>query len=77
MAVLSTSYLDHTSKLHACANYIRNNLLVESEVAGFFVFSHIWMMGYFRLGWLGLNDCPAGLEPPSGARIKKTPKIQE
>ena len=22
----------------------------ESEVAGFFVFSHIGMMGYFRLG---------------------------
>ncbi len=24
--------------------------LEESEVAGFFVFSHIWMMGDFRLG---------------------------
>ena len=22
----------------------------ESEVADFFVFSHIWIMGYFRLG---------------------------
>ncbi len=28
----------------------------EPEVAGFFVFSHIWMMGYFRF-----NECPAGL----------------
>ena len=34
----------------------------EFEVVGFFVFSHIRMMGYFRLGYLRFNDCPAGLE---------------
>ncbi len=46
----------------------------ESEVAGFFTFSHIRMMGYFRLGSLRANDChaglnngPAGLEFPCSA----------
>ena len=31
------------------SNYILGSK-EEYEVAGFFVFSHIWMMGYFRLG---------------------------
>ena len=33
----------------------------ESEVAGFLVFSHIRMIGYFRLGKARVNECPAGL----------------
>ena len=32
----------------------------ESEVEGFFVFSHIWIMGYFRLGLVRVNECPVG-----------------
>ena len=33
----------------------------KKSVAGFFVFSLIWMMGYSMLGQLRVNDCPAGL----------------
>ncbi len=36
----------------------------ESEAAGSFVFSHIQMMGHFRLGYVMVNECPAGLESP-------------
>ncbi len=38
----------------------------ESEVAGFFIFSHVRMMGYLRLGLY--NDCLTGLELTAGAR---------
>ena len=39
------------------------------RIAGFFVFSHIRMMGYFRLDLLRVNKCPAGLENwPRGVR---------
>ncbi len=41
---------------------------VESEVAFLFQFSHIRMMGYFRLGYSRVNECPAGIELPAGAR---------
>ena len=34
----------------------------ESEIVGFFVFSHIRMVSYYRLGLLRVNDCPAWLE---------------
>ena len=34
---------------------------VESEVAGFFVFSLIRMMGYIRLGEVRVKECPAGI----------------
>ncbi len=47
------------------ATYQKNGVTREEfEVAGFFVFSHIRMVSYFkvRLGYLRLNDCPAGLE---------------
>ncbi len=33
-----------------------------SEVASFSVFSHIWMMCYFRLGCSRVKECPGGLE---------------
>ena len=33
----------------------------ESEDAGFFVFSDIGMMGYFRWGYVMVDECPAGL----------------
>ena len=32
----------------------------ESDVSGFFVFSHIWMMGYSRLGSVRVNEYPQG-----------------
>ena len=56
----------------------------EDEVAGFLVFLHIQMRGYFRQGLvrLGLMSAPQGqtigparLEPPTGAR-KATVKIR-
>ncbi len=34
----------------------------RTEVAGFFIFSHIRIIGYFRLGKERVNECPAGLE---------------
>ncbi len=36
----------------------------KSEVAGFFVFSHIQMMGYVMI-----KDCPEGLNTPLGLSI--------
>ncbi len=35
---------------------------VECEVAGLFVFSHIGMMGNFRLGLVRVKKCPTGSE---------------
>ncbi len=53
----------------------------EDEVADFFVFSHIRMRDYFRLGYVRVNECPVGLESPPhcGARkrSKATVKINE
>ncbi len=46
----------------------------ESEVAGFFVFSHIQMMGYFRVGEIRVNECPTGLE--IGPRRVTAPKYK-
>ena len=40
----------------------------ESEVVGFVVFSHIQMMGYFRLGQVRVNEFPAVLEIPAVVR---------
>ncbi len=37
-------------------------MLVESEVADFFVFSHIMIMGYFKLGYSKIKECPEWLE---------------
>ena len=37
------------AKLHTI-NLKKNGSMEESEVAGFFVFSHMRMKGYFRLG---------------------------
>ncbi len=39
----------------------------EDEVAGFFVFSHISMRGYFRLG---LVSAPQGLEKEKKASVR-------
>ncbi len=42
----------------------------EDEVSGFFVLSHLWMRGYFRLSQF--NECPAGLEnKPAGVRKRR------
>ena len=43
----------------------------ESEIAGFFLFSHIIrMMGYFRISYARVNDCPA-----AGARNRKKASV--
>ncbi len=41
-----------------------------SEVASFFVFSHIRRMGYFRLGWVKVNEGPAGARNRRKATVK-------
>ncbi len=43
----------------------------ENEVAGFFVFSHIRMRGYIRLGLVMLNESPAGARKRRKANVKK------
>ena len=51
--------------VHALILYLSGTALLnkweEYEVAGFFVFSHIRMMSYFRLCKVKVNECPAGL----------------
>ena len=32
----------------------------DSKVDGFFVFSHIRIMGYYMLGYVRVNECLAG-----------------
>ena len=34
------------------------------------------MMGYFRLGYVRVNEYPAGLEPPAGARNRKKATVK-
>ncbi len=46
----------------------------EYEVAGFFGNSHLWVRGYFRLG--KVNECPAGLEPSTGARRRRKATVK-
>ncbi len=48
----------------------------KSEVVGFFVFSHIQMMGYFRLGKVRVDECSAGLSPPTWARNKRKTTVK-
>ena len=33
-------------------------------------------MGYFRLGYVRLDDCPAGLVPPTGARNRRKAAVK-
>ncbi len=42
----------------------------------FLAFSHIRMKVYFRLGKVRVNECPAGLEPQSGARNKRKSTVK-
>ncbi len=48
----------------------------ESDVAGLFIIPHIWMMGYFRLGQVRVNGCPAGLEAPASARNRRKATVK-
>ena len=43
---------------------------------GFFVFSHIRMMGYVRLGKVRVNECPERLESPTGARNRREATVK-
>ena len=53
-------------------NYLKKLVKEEDEVAGFFVFSHLWMRGNFRLGQVRVNEFPAGSEnQPHRARKKE------
>ena len=47
-------------------------------MAGFFVFAHILMVDYFRLGWIRFNICSAGLEnwSPAGARYMRRATVE-
>ena len=43
---------------------------VATPFKGRFVLFFKWLLiGYFRLGYIGLGDCPAGLESPQGLEI--------
>ena len=46
--------------------------------SSFFFFKWL-LVGYFRLGYIGLGDFPAGLEPPAWARNRRkaTVKIRQ
>ncbi len=46
----------------------------ESEVAGFFVFSYIRMIGYFRSGSVRVNECSAGARKRRKATVEKRRK---
>ena len=43
---------------------------VESEVAGFYVFSNIWMTGYYRLGYSRVKECPLGYKIGPVGRVR-------
>ncbi len=45
-------------------------------VAGFFVFSQQLLICYFRLGYVRVNDCLAGLKPYTGARNRKMATVK-
>ncbi len=55
-------------KMFICTSIAGTVMLKENLAQGknqkwqVFVFSHIRMMGYFRLSWVRVNQCPAGLE---------------
>ena len=42
-----------------------------SEVAGFFVFSHIWIIRYFGLGYVRVKECPEGARYSGKVIVKK------
>ncbi len=64
-----SSYASRLSSFWYLDNVIKiTGPRVESEVAGFVVFSHIRMMGYFRLGYSRVEVCPTGLDVPAGSR---------
>ncbi len=44
----------------------------ELKIAGLFVFSHIRLIAYFRLGKVRVEECPAGLEPPAGLKYERS-----
>ena len=51
----------------------------SGQVAGFFVFSHILrMMGYFNIGWVRVNERPAGARNRRKAtmKIRRNPPIR-
>ncbi len=42
-----------------------------------FVFSKWLLLGYFMLGYIGLDDCPVGLgNCPAGARIRRKASVK-
>ena len=48
-----------------------------NKVAGFIVFSQQLLKGYFRLGQVNVNDCPAGLENmPAWARNRRKAAVK-
>ena len=51
---------------------------VVSKIVGFFVFSHIRMMGYNRLGKSRVKECPAGARNRREAivKIRRNPQFR-
>ena len=48
----------------------------ENKVAVFVAFSQQLLKSYFRLGQVSVNDCPAELEPPAGARNRRNATVK-
>ncbi len=80
--ILSADLVDSKKNYNHNLNIYRRNIYIklelgswlESEVAGFFVYSHIRMIVYFRLGSKrnpkGWNISSVGLKLPAGLKIR-------
>ena len=49
---------------------------VESEVVSFFLFSHIRIMGYLRLGYERVKECSTELDPSAGTRNRRKATVK-
>ena len=49
---------------------------VKSEVASYFIFLHIRIIGYFRLVYVKVKECPSGFETPTGARNRRKATVK-
>ncbi len=64
----------HKSSIHICFSGSRE----DSEISRFFVFLHIRMMGYFRLGYVRVDKCPAVARNrrKSTVKIRRNPPLR-
>ena len=63
--------LDFDRREQKCPNPSIFGSWIENEVPSFVVF-----LQWFLIGWVSVNDCPAGLEPPAGARNRRKATVK-